>query len=128
MRVCLEFDRWRDDEAVIAVNIAVALPFLITGVYYAKTSSPPKHEDQVLDKKTFASKKTTIGILGILFGWLGDHRFMLGDTKGGILRILITVVTCGLGSFIGLIEGTIYLTKSEDEYYQLYGVEKKGWF
>ena len=68
------------------------------------------------------------GILGILFGGLGIHRFILGDATGGILRIVITVVTCGFGSLIGLVEGIIYLTKSDQEFYQIYIVNKKGWF
>ena len=74
------------------------------------------------------SKKILCGIMGILFGGLGIHRFILGDTSGGIYRILITLVTCGLGSIIGLIEGIIYLTKTDAEFYQTYMVEKKAWF
>jgi hypothetical protein len=46
--------------------------------------------------------------------------------------LLVTVLTCGIGSMatgiIGLIEGIIYLTKSDNEFYQTYAVEKKGWF
>jgi len=41
---------------------------------------------------------------------------------------VIAVVTCGAGGIIGLIEGIIYLTKSDEEFYQQYIVEKKGWF
>jgi hypothetical protein len=37
-------------------------------------------------------------------------------------------VTCGIGSIIGLIEGIIYLTKTDQEFYQTYMVEKKAWF
>ena len=59
------------------------------------------------------SKKILCGVLGILFGGLGIHRFILGDTSGGIIRIVITLLTCGLGSIIGLIEGII--AESEDE-------------
>lgn len=73
-------------------------------------------------------KKILCGVLGILVGGLGVHRFLLGDTSGGIIRIVITVVTCGIGSLIGLIEGIIYLTKSDEEFYQTYMVEKKAWF
>ena len=47
---------------------------------------------------------------------------------GGLLRILITLVTCGLGSIIGLIEGIIYLTKTDPEFYQIYMVERRAWF
>ena len=74
------------------------------------------------------SKKILCGVMGILLGGLGVHRFILGDTSGGIIRIVITIFTCGLGSIIGLIEGIIYLTKSDAEFYQIYMVEKKAWF
>ena len=66
--------------------------------------------------------------MGVVLGGLGIHRFVLDDVKGGILRIVITVVTCGLGNLIGLIEGIIYLTKSDDEFVQTYQVDKKAWF
>ncbi len=75
-----------------------------------------------------AEKKILAGILGILLGGLGVHRFVLGDATGGILRIVITVVTCGAGSLIGLIEGIIYLTKSDEEFVETYINQKKGWF
>lgn len=74
------------------------------------------------------SKKILCGIMGILFGSLGIHRFILGDTSGGIIRIVISILTCGIGSIIGLIEGIIYLTKSDQEFYQTYMVERKAWF
>jgi len=73
-------------------------------------------------------KKLVAGILGILLGSLGIHRFYLGDTTGGILRIVISAVTCGAGGIIGLIEGIIYLTKSDDDFQKIYIEGKKGWF
>jgi len=75
-----------------------------------------------------AEKKMLAGILGVLLGGLGVHRFILGDVTGGILRIVITVLTCGAGSLIGLIEGIIYLTKSDEEFVETYINQKKGWF
>lgn len=74
------------------------------------------------------SKRVLAGVLGILFGGLGIHRFVLGDTTGGILRIVITVVTCGLGNLIGLVEGIIYLTKNDADFIETYQVQKKAWF
>lgn len=74
------------------------------------------------------NKRVLCGVLAILLGYLGIHRFILGDVGGGILRIVITLVTCGAGHVIGLIEGIIYLTKSDAEFYQTYQVEKKAWF
>ena len=74
------------------------------------------------------NKKVLAGVLAILFGGLGIHKFVLGYTTEGIIQIVISIVTCGIGSILGLIEGIIYLTKSDDEFYQMYQVNKKGWF
>lgn len=81
-----------------------------------------------MNKPAGADKKVLCGILGILLGTFGVHRFVLGDTKGGILRIVISLVTCGFGGLIGLIEGIIYLTKSDEEFVQTYIQNKKQWF
>ncbi len=74
------------------------------------------------------SKKVLAGVMGILFGGLGIHRFILDDVSGGLIRILITLVTCGLGSIIGFVEGIIYLTKTDAEFYQTYMVARRAWF
>ncbi len=74
------------------------------------------------------NKKILAGILAIVLGGFGIHKFILGYTQEGIIQIVITVVTCGIGSIIGLIEGIIYLTKSDEEFYQTYQVGKRGWF
>uniref|UniRef100_UPI00404B29AD NINE protein n=1 Tax=Gelidibacter sp. TaxID=2018083 RepID=UPI00404B29AD len=96
-------------------------------------------------KETFSTnpgenKKVLAGILGILFGGLGVHKFILGYNKEGIILLSITLVgillTCLLiGAFIvwipgliGVIEGIIYLTKSDEEFYATYQVGKKPWF
>jgi TM2 domain-containing membrane protein YozV len=73
-------------------------------------------------------KKLVAGILGIVLNGLGVHRFYLGDTKGGIIRIVISVLTCGVGGIIGIIEGIIYLTKSDEEFQKIYIEGKKAWF
>ncbi|WP_297760652.1 TM2 domain-containing protein [uncultured Muriicola sp.] len=86
------------------------------------------------------NKKILAGILGILFGSLGVHKFILGYNKEGIILLAITLLgyatTCiVVGAFffwipglIGLIEGIIYLTKSDEEFYNTYQVGKKPWF
>lgn len=74
------------------------------------------------------SKRVLAGILGILLGGFGVHRFILGDATGGIIRIVITVVTCGAGGIIGLIEGIIYLTKTDEQFEQEYVQGGKAWF
>jgi TM2 domain-containing membrane protein YozV len=80
------------------------------------------------NKPPGADKKIAAGICGILLGGLGIHKFILGYTKEGIIQIIITIVTCGFGSLLGLIEGIIYLTKSDEEFSRTYVQNKKGWF
>lgn len=72
------------------------------------------------------NKKMVAGILAILLGGFGIHKFYLGMTTPGI--IMIVLACTGISSVIGLIEGVIYLTKSDQDFYQQYIVEKKGWF
>lgn len=74
------------------------------------------------------NKKVLAGVLGIFLGGFGIHKFILGYTKEGIIQIVITFITCGFGSIIGLIEGIIYLTKSDEEFYETYQKNKKPWF
>lgn len=74
------------------------------------------------------NKKVLAGILALLLGSIGVHKFILGYTKEGLIQIAITVVTCGLAGVIPFVEGIIYLTKSDEDFYNTYQVGKKGWF
>ncbi|WP_162136246.1 GYF domain-containing protein [Zavarzinella formosa] len=78
------------------------------------------------------SKKMTAGILAILIGWLGIHKFYLGMTTPGVIMMLVSVLSCTAAapimSIIAIVEGIMYLTKSDEEFYQMYVLDKKGWF
>lgn len=58
--------------------------------------------------------KVTAGVLGILLGGIGVHKFYLGQTGMGILYLIFfwTFVP----AIIGLIEGIIYLTMSDEAF------------
>ena len=77
-------------------------------------------------------KKIAAGICGILLGALGVHKFILGKTVPGIIMLLISVLTLGLLSFIpgliGLIEGILYLVKSDEDFKRDYIDGDKAWF
>ncbi len=88
----------------------------------APGGSPPAPYNQ----QEVHSKKITAGILGILLGAFGAHRFYLGDTTGGLIRLALSCVC--VGGIIGLIEGIMYLTKPDEQWYQEYIVQKKPWF
>jgi len=53
-------------------------------------------------------------LLGIFLGGLGAHRFYLGDIGRGILYLCFSWTLIPV--LIGLIEGIIYLTKSDEEF------------
>lgn len=79
-----------------------------------------------------ASRKIPAGICGILLGSFGVHKFILGYTGAGLIMLLITLLTCFIAaplmSLIGLIEGILYLTKSDQEFVQTYVQSRKSWF
>jgi TM2 domain-containing membrane protein YozV len=79
-----------------------------------------------------ADKKILAGIFGILLGSLGIHKFILGYTTEGLIMLLVTVLTCGIGGVImgpiGLAEGIIYLVKSDEEFVRTYVMGRRGWF
>ena len=76
-----------------------------------------------------SSKKIAAGICAILLGALGVHKFILGYTKEGVITLVISLFTFGtVTSIIGLIEGIIYLTKSDADFANTYVNGRKGWF
>jgi len=83
-----------------------------------------------------SNKKLAAGLTGIFLGAFGVHKFILGYTKPAIIMLVVSLagglVTCGVASFvmgvIGLIEGIIYLTKTNDEFEATYLDAEKSWF
>lgn len=79
-----------------------------------------------------ASTKIPAGICGILLGSFGVHKFILGYTGAGLIMLLVTLLTCFIASplvhLIALIEGIIYLTKSDEEFVRTYVDGRKEWF
>lgn len=85
--------------------------------------------------------KIAAGICGILFGTFGVHKFIVGLTSGAVTMLVISVCCLVLWPFtcisifalpvmhvIGFIEGILYLTKSDAEFYNLYMVQRRQWF
>lgn len=79
-----------------------------------------------------ADKKLTAGLCAILIGSLGIHKFILGYTVPGVIMLVVTVGTCGWGGIvmgiIGIIEGIIYLTRSDEEFVRTYVQSQRQWF
>ena len=86
------------------------------------------------------NKKLMAGLLALFAGAFGVHKFILGYNRegfillGGFILGLLTyclfigiflIMAVGIVSFI---EGIIYLTKSDEEFYETYQANKKPWF
>ena len=85
--------------------------------------------------------KVVAGILAILFGALGAHKFYLGYSGQGALMLVLFILgiallfVFGIGLFvllvigiISLVEGIIYLTKPDAEFQETYVKGRKAWF
>jgi TM2 domain-containing membrane protein YozV len=79
-----------------------------------------------------AGSKIPAGVFGILLGPLGIHKFILGYVGAGLITLAVTVLTCGLAwpitHVIGLVEGIVYLCKSDEDFVRTYVDGKREWF
>ena len=83
-----------------------------------------------------AKDHVAAGLLGIFLGFLGVHKFYLGYNTAGFIMLAVTVIggiltmsvaACAIW-VIGIVEGIIYLAKSQSEFEQMYIVNKREWF
>jgi len=86
---CQNCGQQTSPEAEVCVNCGVKL-------IYRSTGDPVK-------------SKLAAGLLGIFLGEFGIHRFYLGYVGIGIVQIIVTIVTFGIGGLWGFIEGILIL-------------------
>ena len=111
-------------------------------------AAPPGMSPPLSPPPDISGTKVAAGICGILFGTFGVHKFILGLTGGAVAMLCISLagILAGVGCaclfppalalvfapgvmhVIGIIEGIIYLTRTDAEFYRLYLVQKKQWF
>ena len=53
--------------------------------------------------------KLAAGLLGIFLGGWGVHNFYLGFTSKAVIQLVLTILSCGIASLWGLIEGILIL-------------------
>src|SRR5690606_22800799 len=85
------------------------------------------------------SKKILAGVLAIILGHIGIHKFVLGYNNEGIILLILGLVgyvtACLIiGYFIllvtgiiGLVEGIIYLTQTDEALYNACVRNNKAW-
>jgi TM2 domain-containing membrane protein YozV len=67
---------------------------------------------------TGSKDRVTAGILALLLGGIGAHKFYLGQTGLGVLYLCFSWTL--IPALVGFIEGILYLTKSDEEFQQKY--------
>jgi TM2 domain-containing membrane protein YozV len=86
-----------------------------------------------------SKNKVAAGLLAILLGGWGIHKFYLGFTGPGLVFLLTNTIGFAVTwmllfvpnlvlGVIALVEGILYLTKTDEEFEQEYVVQKKQWF
>ena len=76
------------------------------------------------------------GLLAIFLGIFGVHKFYLGCNQAGFIMLAVSIIggifTLGLAAavieVISIIEGIIYLTKSQTGFDQIYVLNQRDWF
>jgi TM2 domain-containing membrane protein YozV len=99
----------------------------VPGLFPAASEPPP-----LTVPDDVSSTKLAAGLCGILVGMFGVHKFVLNMNTPGIIMLVVSVATCGIGGtvmwVIGIVEGVKYLVQSDEEFYETYMVGKKEWF
>jgi TM2 domain-containing membrane protein YozV len=105
------------------------------GAWPPQSAPPPQQPYPRVDIPQFVpgqSNRVLVGIMAIILGGLGIHKFILGMNRPGIIMLLVSILSCGKAVpvmwAIGLAEGIIYLTKSDEEFYRIYIVGRREWF
>ena len=106
-----------------------AIPPTMTPPVSACPAPNPRASNKVPDDDMDRPRRI---FCGIFLGGFGVHKFILGYTGSGLIMLLVSILSCGalypLMHLIGLIEGIIYLTKTDDEFVRLYLDGRKEWF
>ena len=123
---CTKCGTQNDDYSQICVQCQAPLP-TIGGYQPIQPQAPMYGSGQQDLQRLGADKKIIVGICAILLGGFGVHKFILGYTNEGIIQLVLGLCF-GIGGIIGIIEGIIYLTKSDEEFARTYLIEKKPWF
>lgn len=111
-------------------------------------AQPVRDRDRSLDRdrdsdredegryEQYRGKRITAGILALLLGTLGIHKFVLGYPLVGLTVLLVSLLgafcTAGIAPLvlcvIGFVEGILYLTKSDRDFYREYIARARPWF
>lgn len=129
-----------DEGALTQEEFEAAKKAVLSGIY-GKEDEPfdgPSEEPEEAESAASSSaekSKIVAGLLAIFLGAFGIHKFYLGYADAGVTMLLVSIfgsllIMLGpavMGS-IALIEGIIYLSRSDQQFYETYVLGRKPWF
>ena len=107
-----------------------AYPQQPTSYTQVQVFTQPPYPTRPVSRKS----RVAAGLLAIFCGILGFHKFYLGYISAGIIMFLLTfflwwTIVVPLAMFlVSIIEGVMYLTKSDEEFQRIYVQSQKDWF
>ena len=84
--------------------------------------------------------KIAAGLLALFLGFLGIHKFYLGYTGPGVVMLVISLVSIPLMlvlvgflmiaaiNIVAFVEFILYITKTDEQFHEIYVVNKRPWF
>ena len=76
---------------------------------YPNNGQPPFQQGIQPPEGYIQKSRIAAGLLAMLLGAYGVHSFYLGNTSRGILQLLVSALTCGVGAIVmfvwGILEG-----------------------
>lgn len=129
VKSCLEEAEKLIDELYDILNKPVDLSTLHNVEKFTTLPKPRKQP-----KYNASGDKFVVGIIAVLFGAFGIHKFILGYNKEGLILLGISSILLTFGhstgfiSIIGIVEGIIYMSKSTQDFAKIYVSGKREWF
>ena len=103
---------------------------------YTQQYGQPYQQQPYAQSAPSTKDHVAAGLLAIFLGSLGIHKFYLGYNTPGFIMLAVTIVgsifSLGIAGLvmvvISIVEGVLYLCKSQTEFEQVYVFNKKEWF
>jgi len=93
--------------------------------------SPPPYNQQVVHSRRMAVGITAVVLAVCQLGWIGIPKYMMGYERAGTITLVATVCSCFSAilvfNVLTLIEGIVYLRKTDEEFYETYIAGRKEW-
>lgn len=83
---------------------------------------PPKTDlfDSLTSTGTSGKSRLVFALFAIFLGFIGLQYFYVDKVSGGIIAIILSLITCGIWNIISFIQGVLVLVMSQEEFERKY--------